>query len=103
LDLLSGTSIGEGNESSDEWVIVQGFVDLAVIGPDEVWVLDFKTDRIADAQSLVNAYGPQLRLYALALSRIYSRPVTRLWLHSLPARHSIPLVPPLATWCHSFG
>jgi ATP-dependent helicase/nuclease subunit A len=98
LDLLSGTSIREENEPSDEWVIVQGFVDLAVIGSDEVWVLDFKTDRIADAQSLVNAYGPQLRLYALALSRIYSRPVTRLWLHSLSARHSIPLVPPLATW-----
>jgi ATP-dependent helicase/nuclease subunit A len=98
LDLLSGTSIGDGDESSDEWVIVQGYVDLAVIDREEIWVLDFKTDRVADAQSLVNAYGPQLRLYALALARIHSRPVTRLWLHALTTRQTISL-PPLTTKC----
>ena len=30
----------------NEFVIVQGIVDLAVILPGEIWVIDFKTDEI---------------------------------------------------------
>jgi ATP-dependent exoDNAse (exonuclease V) beta subunit len=36
-------------------------------------------------------YEPQLKLYAKALSRIYSRPVTNCWLHFLTARKTIIL------------
>jgi ATP-dependent helicase/nuclease subunit A len=68
-----------------DFVVVQGVVDLAVILPAEIWILDFKTDRVgADgAGPFHRRYAPQVQLYALALSRIYHRPVTRIWLHLL--------------------
>ncbi|HEY6168644.1 MAG TPA: PD-(D/E)XK nuclease family protein, partial [Verrucomicrobiae bacterium] len=69
----------------EEFVVVQGVADLAVILPSEIWLLDFKTDHFAAAELDAKRaeHGPQLRLYAAALSRIYGRPVTRRWLHFL--------------------
>lgn len=80
--------------ATDDFVVVQGQVDLAVMLPDEIWLLDFKTDHIgSDAELAAKAerYQPQLRLYALALARIYRRPVTRCWLHFLSARKTLSI------------
>ena len=82
------------NLAADDFVVVQGQVDLAVMLPDEIWLLDFKTDHIgSDAELAAKAerYQPQLRLYALALARIYRRPVTRCWLHFLSARKTLSI------------
>lgn len=76
-----------------EFVVVQGVVDLAVILAKEIWILDFKTDRV-DAQHLAertSQYGSQLRLYGLALSRIYRRPVTERWLHWLATGKTVTI------------
>ena len=35
---------------ADDFFVVQGFVDLAVILPDQVWLLDFKTDAVSGAE-----------------------------------------------------
>ena len=69
----------------DEFVVLQGVIDLAVLGPKEIWVLDFKTDRVQTSSLALKTelYRPQLALYGLALERIYQRPVTRRWLHFL--------------------
>jgi ATP-dependent helicase/nuclease subunit A len=71
--------------SSCEFVVVQGAVDLAVILPKEIWLMDFKTDdlRDRDVDAKRADYGRQIKLYALALDRIYRRPVTESWLHFL--------------------
>jgi ATP-dependent helicase/nuclease subunit A len=73
------------SELPDEFVVVQGVVDLAVIQPDSIWFLDFKTDDIsgADGPQCATSYRPQLQLYSLAFERIYRRPVTQCWLHFL--------------------
>jgi ATP-dependent helicase/nuclease subunit A len=74
--------------AADDFIVVQGQVDLAVILPEEIWLLDFKTDAV-DAAGLadkVKQYAPQLEVYACALEKIYRRPVTRCWLHFLRAR-----------------
>jgi len=71
--------------ADDEFVVVQGVVDLAVLLEDEIWLLDFKTDAV-DADGLAakaKEYEPQLKLYALALKRIYNKPVSNCWLHFL--------------------
>jgi ATP-dependent helicase/nuclease subunit A len=71
----------------DDFVVVQGAVDLAVILSGEIWLLDFKTDDV-DERGLpdkVRHYAPQLQTYALALERIYRKPVTNRWLHFLAA------------------
>ena len=75
---------GSGSPSA-EFVIVQGVADLVVFGPQEIWLLDYKTDHFDEAElpAKVREHGPQLSLYALALERIYGKPVTRTWLHFL--------------------
>jgi ATP-dependent helicase/nuclease subunit A len=74
-----------------EFVIVQGTVDLAMIHPAEIWLVDFKTDALSsqDLQTAVENYAPQLRIYASALARIYNRPVTKRWLHFLSPRETV--------------
>jgi ATP-dependent helicase/nuclease subunit A len=74
-----------------EFVLVQGVADLVVIAPEEIWLLDFKTDQVSekDLSTRIKAYRPQIELYALALSRIYRRPVTQSWLHFIGLRQSV--------------
>ncbi|HXG46669.1 MAG TPA: 3'-5' exonuclease, partial [Methylomirabilota bacterium] len=68
-----------------EFIVVQGVVDLAVLLPEEIWLLDFKTDAVdaSSPEERAAHYAPQVRLYRLALERIHRRPVTRCWLHFL--------------------
>ena len=67
--------------------------DLAVILPREIWLVDFKTDALKpdELADKVRLYTPQLKLYALALARIYGRPVTECWLHFLARAESVRL------------
>jgi ATP-dependent helicase/nuclease subunit A len=75
----------KANFADDEFIVVQGAADLVAILEKELWLIDFKTDRVP-AEMLVarmKEYSLQLRIYALALGRIYRRPVTRACLHFL--------------------
>jgi ATP-dependent helicase/nuclease subunit A len=77
---LAATSLPD-----DEFVVVQGVADMAVILRDEIWLLDFKTDDLTPEQVAARAkdYTPQLQAYSAALGKIYGRNVTRRWLHFL--------------------
>lgn len=77
----------------DEFIVVQGVVDLAVILPEAIRLVDFKTDQVqaGEVPEKVKLYEPQLGLYALALSRIYRRPVSECWLYFLTARQAVLL------------
>ncbi len=77
----------------DEVIVVQGVADLVVLLPKEIWLLDFKTDEVkaADLKEKIKVYAPQLKLYARALEKIYSRPVKNCWLHFLSARETAPI------------
>ena len=74
---------------ADEWI--EGIMDLVVVTRDEqVWIVDWKTDRrwTADADEptflrrLAEKYGPQLRAYAEVFARGFGRPIHRLLLYS---------------------
>ena len=75
----------------NEFVVVQGVADLAALFPEEIWLVDFKTDavRAKDLPEKIEYYSSQLKLYAHALEKIYSRPVTHRWLHFLSARKTV--------------
>ena len=62
-----------------------------MIRSDEIWIVDFKTDQVSEEQLKARAsdYGPQIRLYGLALSRIYKRPARHHWLHFLSLGKSV--------------
>ena len=75
----------------DEFVVVQGVADLVVLLPEEIWLVDFKTDELNPGEITGRSrhYEPQLKLYASALSRIYARPVANCWLHFLATRQTV--------------
>jgi ATP-dependent helicase/nuclease subunit A len=80
-------------ELAGEFVVVQGVADLVVLLPKEIWIVDFKTDEVdvGDLTEKTKFYAPQLKLYARALAKIYSRPVTNCWLPFLSARKTVPV------------
>jgi ATP-dependent helicase/nuclease subunit A len=80
---------------ANEFVIVQGVVDLAVLLPEEIWLVDFKTDALksAELQDKTRLYEPQLKLYARALSEIYRRPVSEAWLYFLSVGEAVGIEP----------
>lgn len=78
-------------------MIIQGAVDLALIQPKEIWLLDFKSDKIQPKElpERTLLHTPQLALYRAALQKIYQRPVTQTWLHFLHLNTTTtPLSPP---------
>ena len=91
LSEIIGTKSGVNLEN--EFVVVQGVADLVVLLPKEIWLVDFKTDDVRknELAEKIKSYNPQLKLYALALEKIYSRPVTKSWLHFLSLRRSEPV------------
>jgi ATP-dependent helicase/nuclease subunit A len=82
-----------GAAPMDEFVVVQGVIDLAVVLEQEIWLLDFKTDDVRG--EALNArskeYEPQVQLYAAALEKIHQKPVRHLWLHFLTAGETVEL------------
>ena len=89
---MSPTDIKAEGLDDDEFVIVRGAVDLAIILKEEIWVIDFKTDALS-ADTLDNAlrlYTPQVQLYGRALERIYKRPAL-LYLHFLALNRTVQI------------
>jgi ATP-dependent helicase/nuclease subunit A len=86
---ITGAKAEAGLEN--EFVVVQGVADLTVLLPEEIWLVDFKTDEVHadELPEKTKLYEPQLRLYARALAKIYSRPVTHGWLHFLDVRKTV--------------
>src|SRR5579862_9047757 len=93
-ELAPNSNISDAGRLEDEFVIVQGVVDLAVILAKEIWLLDFKTDEVSKSEAGRKArmYEPQLKLYAEALARIYRRPVTECRLHFLSCGATVPVI-----------
>jgi ATP-dependent helicase/nuclease subunit A len=91
LGLSDADALNMCTTLAGEWMVVQGVVDLAVVLPTQIWILDFKTDRVSPATLIgkVDGYRPQLQLYARALAKIYCRPVCDCWLHFLALRETV--------------
>lgn len=86
-----GEKYGEGLEG--EQVLLQGVVDCALLEPDGITVLDFKTDYVTEktVDQRADYYRPQLETYCEALSRIYKLPIKAAYLYFFELVAFIPL------------
>ena len=68
-----------GKNLEGEQVLLQGVVDCALLEPDGITIVDFKTDRVTEetVSDRAEQYRPQVEVYAEALSRIYEMPVKK--------------------------
>lgn len=74
---LSATELNANLDelTKEEKVIVQGAVDLCFVEDDSLVILDFKTDRVKEENSLKENYGRQLEIYANACEKIFQKPI----------------------------
>ncbi len=71
-------------EDIDEDILVQGIIDLYYITEDDrVVLVDYKTDKVDNANQLVDKYIEQLKLYKQALERSLSKKVDKTYIYSM--------------------
>jgi ATP-dependent helicase/nuclease subunit A len=73
----------------DETVLVQGIIDAFFIEDGAIVVLDYKTDRVHDADVLLKRYSVQLDCYAEALERLLGMPVKEKIIYSFALQEEI--------------
>ena len=96
--LRLGLEVPKDPAARDEPILMSGIIDLAIIRRSDIWILDYKTDRLATGKDIASRtlhHSPQVNLYRAALERIHLRPVTRAWIHYLvPGRTvEVPTAP----------
>jgi len=89
------SGLARGSWAPGDAILVRGIVDCVLEDGAGVEVIDYKSDQVAGERltERVEAYRPQLGIYAEALSKIWGRPVRRCWAVFLAARH-IELIEP---------
>ena len=68
-----------------------GIMDLVFAEKDGIVLVDYKTDRAANAEALLEQYTEQIRLYAEALHLLFSKPVKACYLYSVTLNRTIPV------------
>ena len=78
----------------DESVQIQGIIDAFFIENDRIYLVDYKTDRGVDEETLIKRYRVQLDLYADALKAIFGLEIGGEIIYSvyLKKEVSIPVV-----------
>lgn len=59
----------------DQDELIHGFMDLVVYKPNEIIIVDYKTDHVNHENELIDRYTSQLKTYKKAMEMIESKPV----------------------------
>lgn len=78
-------------QKTEEWILVQGIIDVYFEEEDGLVVLDYKTDRVSDEKELVNKYHAQLDYYAKALEQLTEKKVKEKLIYSFTLGKEIRL------------
>jgi ATP-dependent helicase/nuclease subunit A len=69
---------------SEELILIQGIIDVFFEENDELVLLDYKSDIVADEKQLVHRYKVQLQYYKRALEQMLNKKVKEMIIYSLP-------------------
>ena len=76
---------------AEEIMLVQGIIDAYFEEDGELVLIDYKTDKVASAQELIDRYKVQLDLYERALTQIIGKKVKEKLIYSVSLRKTISL------------
>lgn len=81
----------EGGE--EEQILMNGVIDLAILTPDGVEIVDFKSDRLTPGQEGAQAekYRRQLDIYAKAAEKVLELPSLGRWIYFLSSGQAIEI------------
>lgn len=80
---LKASEIEAFDTDSDEDVYLQGAIDLYFEKAGELYIVDYKTDRVKTVGELAERYSTQLDIYKKALELITGKEVKACYLYSL--------------------
>ncbi len=83
------SEFAEIREFPDEKTVVQGIIDCVIEEDDGIVVVDFKTDRVTDEQTLIDRYSKQLDLYAQACEKMFAKKVKEKIIYSFALSRTI--------------
>ena len=72
-------------------IILQGAVDLLFKEEDGLTLVDYKTDRVKDVNTLNDVYRKQLLLYKNAIEEIFELPLKEMYIYSLHLNDKISI------------
>ncbi len=76
---------------SDEWILIQGIIDVYYEEKDGITILDYKTDRVNTVAELKKRYQEQLHYYGLALEQITGKTVKEKIIYSVTLQETCSL------------
>ncbi|MCR4760450.1 MAG: UvrD-helicase domain-containing protein [Oscillospiraceae bacterium] len=82
-------ALGDAYAGTDGMLI--GIMDLVFETTDGIVLVDYKTDRVPNAEALLEQYTEQIRLYAEALHLLKEKPVTACYLYSVTLNKTVPV------------
>ena len=68
--------------NSQELINIHGIADCVLELDDQIYLLDFKSDKISSLAQLAQKYKHQLYIYKVALAPNFTKPITKLFLYS---------------------
>ena len=77
---ISAKEAGMGE--SDETILIQGIIDAYIEKDDNIILVDYKTDNVRDAESLIKRYKTQLMLYKKSLEMSTGKTVNDIFIYS---------------------
>lgn len=77
------------DETSRELQLLQGIIDAYIEEDDHIILIDYKTDRVEEAEELERHYRTQLELYARALEQLTGKAVTERIIYSTFLHRSV--------------
>ncbi len=89
--LVDAARYGDG--LAGEQILLQGVVDCALLEPDGITLVDFKTDYVTEEtlEEITQRYQPQVEAYAHALNRIYGKPIKAAYLYFFHLDRFVPI------------
>ena len=71
-----------------------GYMDLVILGDTDITLIDYKTDRVDDPETLVELYQDQLLAYVRVLRQMHPDKPVLAYLYSLKFSRFIPIHDP---------
>ena len=83
-EIKVSTFVDSGDDMADEddKVLIQGIADCVFEENGELVLVDYKTDRVANEEELLNMYKNQIAFYRDAVSKVLQKPVKEALLYS---------------------
>lgn len=78
-----------GISESTQSILVQGIIDAYIEDESSFIIVDYKTDRVKNAEDLKFRYGKQLKYYKEALSKIIKKPLETSYIWSFTLHRAI--------------